>query len=263
MSDSWNLATVSWLFVSTVEVLLLVFVLYRRQYRSHPLFTLYVFSLVLQTTVAFLAYRRWGPRSWQYFDVAWLSQASVVCARWLAVVEIARKVFVRYSGVWRLASIILLTMSLGVLLYSILAAGSRFGFVVLAAGRGVELCIALFIVAVFVSARYYRLPIVDAERQLAIGFCLYSCVWVVNITLFEAWRQSLGEVWDTFLTIAFLASVVIWVVALRAPARESVSTSAPALSPEQYAQLSTEVSSRLVALNDRLNQLFRSGGHRS
>ena len=165
MSDSWNLATVSWLLVSVVEVLLLVFVLYRRQYRSHPLFTLYVFSLVLQTTVAFLAYRRWGAGSWQYFNVAWLSQASVVCARWLAVVEIARKVFVRYSGVWRLASIILLTMSLGVLVYSILAAGSRFSFIVLAAGRGVELCIALFIVAVFVSARYYRLPMVDAERQ--------------------------------------------------------------------------------------------------
>jgi hypothetical protein len=134
---------------------------------------------------------------------------------------------------------------------------------VISADQRVELFIAAFIVTMFVFVRYYRLPVADAERQLAIGFFLYSCVWVINDSLYEGWRQSLGSIWDYFQTIAFLASVIIWFNALRSPPPIPVSAPVTTVSPEVYAQLSEEVNSRLLTLNNRLNHLFRSGDSRS
>jgi len=264
MENAWSLRNLVWIFVSVVEVLFLLFLLFRRRYRSHPFFSLYVLSLVLQTVAVTLVYRHWGERSREYFSAAWYSQAVVVGARWLAVAEIARKVFVRYSGVWRLVGTILLTLAMGILAYSVAVSGHRFDLMVLAADRRVELFIALFIVAMFVFARYYRLPIVDSERQLAIGFGLYSCVWVINNTLFEGWRQQwLGEIWDIVQTVTFLASVAIWFNALRAPDPKPATESVDMVSPEVYARLSEEVNSRLVTLNNRLSHLLRSEDSRS
>ena len=254
---------IEWLSVSAVEVSFLVFVLVRRLYRSHPFFSSYLLSLVLQTVTVALVYRHWGATSREYWIAAWLSQAVVVAARWLAIVEIARKVFMNYSGIWRLVGVILVTLSVAILVYTVAVSGIRFDLMVMAADRRVELFIAVFVVAMFVFARYYGLPIADADRQLAIGFCLYSCVWVINDSLYEGWRQSLGSVWDIFQTIAFLATVVIWFNALRSPELASVAPPAATISPEVYAQLSEEVNSRLLVLNNRLNHLFRSEDSRS
>ena len=255
--------TFVWLFVSAVEVWFLLFLAYRRRYRSHPFFSLYALSLVLQTAVVALVYRHWGAASHEYFEAAWLTQAVVVGFRWLAVVEIARKVFLQYSGVWRLAGILLLALTVTILAYSVAVSGVRFDLMVLSADRRVELCIALFVVSMFVFARYYRLPIADTERQLAIGFGLYSTFWVINDSLFEGWRQSLGQVWDFAQTMAFLASVSLWFSALRRPVPSSNPALLPELSPEVYAQLSQEVNSRLLTLNNRLRHLLRSEDPRS
>jgi len=263
MVYSLNLRELVWLIVSLVEVSFLAFLLVQRLYRSHAFFSLYILSLVLQTIVVAVAYRHWGATSKEYWMAAWFSQAVVVGTRWLAVAEIARKIFARYSGIWRLAGTVLLLMSIGILSYSVAVSGIRFDLMVLSADRRVELCIALFIVAMFVFARYYRLPIADTERQLAIGFCLYSCVWVINETLYQAWRRSLGEVWDFILTIAFLASVIIWFNALRVAAPSPASAPDPTVSPDVYAQLSEEVNSRLLTLNNRLSHLLRSEDSRS
>jgi hypothetical protein len=154
-------------------------------------------------------------------------------------------------------------LSVAILVYAVAVSSIRFDLMVIAADRRVELFIALFVVAMFIFARYYRLAVAEADRQLAIGFCLYSCVWVVNDSLYEGWRQSLGSVWDILQTIAFLATVVIWFNALRSPEPASVTAPASTVSPEVYAQLSEEVNSRLLTLNNRLNHFFLSGDSRS
>jgi len=263
MAVSLTFTEIEWLCVSVVEVSFLAFVLFRRLFRSHPWFSLYVLSFVLQTIVVAAVYRYWGTTSDEYWIAAWLSQAVVVATRWLAIVEIARNVFASYSGIWRLAGLILLTSSIAILLYAVAISGIRFDSMVIAADRRVELFIALFVVAMFLFARYYRLPISDTERQLAIGFCLYSCVWVINDSLYEGWRQSLGSAWDFLQTIAFVASLIIWFNALRLPERPTVPAPGKTVSPEVYAQLSEEVNSRLLTLNNRLTHLLRSKDYRS
>jgi hypothetical protein len=120
---SLNFREIVWLAVSVVEVLFLVFLLARRRYRSHPFFSLYILALVLQTVSVALGYRRWGASSREYWEAARRSQAVVVAARWLAIVEIARNVFVRYKGVWRLAGGVLLTLSMVTLTYAVAVSG--------------------------------------------------------------------------------------------------------------------------------------------
>jgi len=256
MADPQNLRNVIWLAVSVVEVLFLVYLLLKRVYRSHPFFFLYALSLVIQTVAVAFVYRRWGSTSPEYQYVAWFSQGLIVGMRWLAVAEIARKILAKYVGVWRLANFVLFVLGLIVLTYALVLSDLRLYAIVMSADRGVEMCVAVFVVGMFAFAYYYRLPILDLERQLAIGFGLYSCVWVVNDTIYLAWRQWLGPIWDFILTIAFLASVALWFVAFRTPLPTTASAPEPEISPEIYARLSEEVNSRLLTLNTRLNRLL-------
>ena len=263
MVGSVNLREMIWLFVSLVEVLFLAYLVVLRVYRSHLFFFLYALSLVIQTAAVALAYRHWGNESSEYSYAAWISQAFIVGMRWLAVAEIARQILGKYTGIWRLANIMLFVLGLAVLAYAILISGMQLNSMVMSADRGVEMCIAVFVVGMFSFARYYRLPIADLERQLAIGFCLYSSVWVINDTIYLGWRRWLGPTWDFILTIAFLASLALWAKAFRAPVASPLTAPEPELSPEIYAHLSEEVNSRLLTLNTRLNHLLRSEDSRS
>ena len=260
MVSSLSLRDRIWLCVSIVEVLFLVYLTLRRVYRSHLFFFLYGVSLVLQTVSVALVYRYWSS---EYSYAAWISQALITGMRWLAIAEIARNVLARYSGIWRLANTILFVLGLTVLAYAMLTSDLNPYSVVMAADRGVELCIAVFVVGMFTFAKYYRLPISDVETQLAIGFCLYSCVWVVNETIYLGPRRWLGPIWDFALTIAFLASVALWSWALRAPAASPANAPQPKISPEFQAELSEQVNSGLLTLNRRLNHLLRSEDSRS
>lgn len=247
-----------WALTTVLEVILLAVIFRRGLNRSHPAFSVYILAAVLQSISVACSSRYWGPQSIQNFNTFWGSQAVVVCARWLAVAEITRKVLAGYSGIWRMASRILFVLGLIILTYSIAASGNRWELGVLNADRAVELCMGAFIVCMFLFARYYRLAIANLERQLAIGFCLFSCTWIVNNSIFESWRDTLGVWWNFLGLLSFLASLALWFSAVRQPAEAKRPAASQPLSPEVYAQLSRQLNSRLHVLNNRLVHLFRS-----
>jgi hypothetical protein len=133
---------------------------------------------------------------------------------------------------------------------------------VLAADRAVEFSLGSFIVGMFLFARYYRLAIANLERRLAVGFCLYSAFYVINDSLYENWRSSLGGLWNFLDILTFLASLLLWITAARSVTESREEEAQVALSPEVYERLSQELSSRLQFLDDRLNSLLRSGDSR-
>ena len=150
-----------------------------------------------------------------------------------------------------------------VLAFALAASGRQLKLVVLNADRAVELFTAAFIVAIFLFARYYRLPVANLERYLATGFCLYSCFYVINDSVYENWHDSLGSLWSFLDVLTFLASLLLWISAVR---RANELQKVPVASPipsEKYRELSLEVNSRLQLLNNRLNQLLRSEDSRS
>ena len=242
-----------------LEAILLFYLLRRKLHRVHPAFFTYVTAVFCQGLLGAYASWHWGPRSKQAWLAYWIAQIVVISARWLAVTEIADKVFADYAGIQRLLKRGLIGAAVCVLVYAFAFSQYRWTFMVLNADRAVELFIATFVVCIFIFARYYRLPILNLERQLAIGFCLYSCAWVVNDSIFE---NRPGATWDLFYylnVLAFLASLLLWIGAVRAPAEARSAAAQTQLSPEMYGQLSEKLNSRLNLLNHRLDHLFRSG----
>jgi hypothetical protein len=258
MGDPVNLRNFAWALTTMLEVVLLFYLLRRKLYRSHPAFFIYILAVILQSIVMAAANRHWGFQSIQSWNIYWSSQAVVIGARWYAVAEIARKVLADYAGLWGMASRILFALSVCVLVYSFAFSRYRWTLMVLNADRAVELCIGTFIVCMFLFARYYRLPMADPERQLAIGFCLYSFSWVINDSILENWLGSLWDFLNYVNVFAFLASLLLWISAVRKRKEtEGVTVPAP-VSPETYEKLSLEATARLHLLNERLNHLLRT-----
>ena len=263
MIEPANLLNLAWVLTTLLEGILLILIVRRRLSYSHPAFSLYIVAVILQSGAAAGSSWYWGPQSIQNFDVGWGCQALVVCARWLAVAEITRKILAGHSGIWRMASQILFFLSVIVLIYSIAVSTNRWDLVVLNADRAVELCIAAFVVVMLLFARYYRLAMGNLERQLAIGFCLYSCSWVINVSLFQSWRETMGQWWNFFGVLSYFATLAIWIDAARKAVRIRAPVLPAVLSLETYRNLARQLDTRLDALNRRLNQLFRSEGPRS
>jgi hypothetical protein len=258
MIEPTNLLNLAWALTTLLEGILLVLIVRRRLSYSHPAFSLYIVAVILQSGAVAWSSWNWGPRSIQHFNIVWGSQALVVCARWLAITEITRKILAGYSGIWRMASRILFFLGAIVLIYSIAVSTNRWELMVLNADRAVELCIAAFVVGMLLFARYYRLAMGNLERQLTIGFCLYSCSWVINVSIFQSWRDSMGLWWDFFGVLSYFATLAIWIdgarktVTIRAPVVPSM------LSRDTYRKLVQQLNTRLDALNRRLSHLFRS-----
>jgi hypothetical protein len=258
-----NVRDLAWTLTTLLEMVLLVYLLRRRLYASHPAFFIYVLATILQSIAVALLYRYLGSQSLTSWNIAWAGQAVVICARWFAVTEIARKALAEYTGIWGMASRMLFLLGFGVLVYSVASSDKRWTLAVLNADRSVELCIASFIVCMFLFVRYYRLPMSNLERLLAIGFCLYSCSYVINDSIYERWRSSLGGLWNYLDSLTFLASLLLWIGATRGAAEAQTSTVQASLSPEQYGELSRRLNSRLHLLNSRLNHLLRYEDPRS
>jgi hypothetical protein len=262
--DLLNLHDVTWTFSVLLKVLLLFFLVFRKLYRSYPVFTSYVALTLLQTASTAFALRQWGPGSIQFFNTAWGVQAAVLSVRFLAVVEVTRNVFKDYSGIWKLARVILFSLGITVLVYSVLQSlYTTWNFIVLHADAGIELCIAVFIVAMLIFAKYYRLQIPNLERQLAIGFFLFSCSWVVTNAIYQTPGHPASVWFGFFEIVAFLATMLLWINAVRKPVEAAERRAFSALVPGQHAEFSQELNVRLRTLNDRLNQLFRSGDSRT
>jgi hypothetical protein len=263
MVEPWTIRNVAWAATTVLELLLLFFLLRRRLYLLNPVFSVYIFTTILQSIIGAWASHHWGGQSMQYFNFAWGAQGVVISVRWFAVIEIARGVLAAYSGVWKLASSILFIMCIVILVYSVLVPRTAWYLSVLSADRAVEFCIASFVVGLLVFARYYRLSMTILERQLCIGFCLFSCSWVISNTIYQGAQHPSGMWWEFFEILAFLATLLLWIDAVRKPFELRQPATVPVLSAVQYANVSQQLDVRLQLLNDRLNHLLRSGDVRS
>jgi hypothetical protein len=263
MDEVLNAGNFVWILTTVLEVVLLFDLVRQGLYQTHAAFLLYIVAAVLQSAVVGLAYRYWGPQSTQSWKVAWGSQGVVVCTRWLAVMEIARRVLANYGGIWGMAKRILIVLSLCALVYAIAASESQFNRMVLSVDRAVGLCMATFIVSMLLFARYYRLPMTKLDRILTIGFCLYSCCCVINDSIDEIWHSPFGGFWNHLEIVTFFASLVLWISAARKSSESQRVGAEVAISPETYGKLSQELNSRLCLLNHRLSHLLRSEDSKS
>lgn len=262
MNEITNFEWALWGFTLILDGVLLVLLLYFKNQRVFPAFFVYILFNLLQGVVLIWSYLSSGFGSPLSIRIGWGTQAVVVAARALAVAQICERVLATYRGVWALAKRLLLATAAVVLLYSWMVASGSWQFALLNANRGLALAIATVIVILFAFARYYGVAVEPAVRTLAIGFFLYCCFLVLNDTILERLMYGYTKLWNLLETLAFLASLLLWTWALRAPQ--------PATPPELqllpagiYNVVSPEINERLRALNDHLEDFWNVGRKRS
>ena len=262
MDEIVTFERVLWGFMVFLNGGLLVLLVYRKNHWVVPFFFAYVLFNFLQCFILFGSYRIWGFNSPVSSRMAWGTQIFVSIARALAVAQVCDRVLAKYRGVWALARHLLVATAAVVLLYSWAIARGSWQFAVLNANRGMELMIASVIVILFLFTRYYCVAVEPAIRALAAGFFLYSCFFVLNITILEGWMYDYAKLWNLLGTLAFVASLLLWNWALSRKLPDT--TFEPVmLSNGVYRAFAPEINDRLKTLNEHLEHFCRAERNRS
>jgi len=257
MSLTWG----DYLLWASGSVLLLVvcaFALRRRLYLRLPLFTAYLFLVLLREPGVWWAYHGPGYASRIAFFYYWLTQAVLLAARGAATAEIAWRVLRDYRGVWALAWRLLSLVTMVLLVIAARASYRNtywiFAFI-LTAERGFELTAAVTLIALLTLTSYYRIRLEPAQRMVALGLCFYSAVQVLNNS-FRLWLPQYFHLPSTIRVVSFDVALVIWWLALRKPL--PVAGPSPALlRQEVYEEFSPQVNNQLRELNQRLLEILK------
>lgn len=246
-----------WASGSVLLLVVCVFALRRRLYLRLPLFTAYLFLVLLREPGAWWAYYGgYAPRT--AFFYYWLTQAVLLAARGAATAEIAWRILRDYRGVWALAWRLLCLVMMVLL---VIAAGDSyrnaywiFAFI-LTAERGFEVTATVILIALLTLTSYYRIRLEPAQRMVALGLCFYSVVQVLNNS-FRLWLPQYFHLPSTIRVVSFDVALVIWWLALRKPL--PLAGPLPALlRQEVYEEFSPQVNNQLRELNQRLLEILK------
>ncbi len=261
MAEPLSLGNLEWALTTLTELILLVYLVRRRHFRSHPFFSAYILSVILQSVLMAASYGFWGFQSYKAWLIFYLSEIAVTLVRFAAVIEVIRHVLGPFPGVWALGRRMLLAIVAGVLIYTALLSKQYWRELPLNLNRGAGLAVAAVIVALFLFARYYGLPMGRLDRSLCIGLCLYSCFSVINDSIFEKYLINYLNFWNFLGVLTFLASLLIWIGAAHASPEKVPAREFAVVSKEEYGMLSSELNARLRQLNERLDHVPHSEDH--
>jgi pilus assembly protein TadC len=256
MTAPLTLRNALWLLSTAVEIVLLVCLLRRKIRNTHRAFVIYIAGAIAQTALAAWSYLKWGIGDPVVAKTIWASQGVLLFLRFSAVYEMAERILSQYPGILTFAKSILSFIGGATVIYALLA-GNKWALFYLNLDRGFELGIATFVVTLLLFARYYRLSVHSLERALAMGFCLYSCFCVINDSLFERFLTSYLNLWGYLNILTFLASLLIWLHAVRACSEIAVPRNErEVLSQGSYGTLAPELNFRLRVLNEQISRLL-------
>jgi hypothetical protein len=256
MNDLAVVTKVLWAVNAAIEIFLLLLLIQRKSVREYPFFFAYISTDILLTLVTFYSYRRWGYDSFAGWTIAWVMQVAVITARAFAVAEICHNLFEDYRGVWELVRRILLGSGAMVLVYAVIGARHNWLLTMPNIQRALELSMATVLVGLFVFARYYEVQPPRDLGALAIGFLLFSCSAVLNVTLLERLLGKYTSLWTLLQMLAFLASVILWTQAMWQKQAVRVRATIHA-SSDAYRSLTPVVNMKLRLLNDQLSRLLK------
>lgn len=256
MVEPLQLQTGVWALTTTLELALFVQIMRRKIGRLYPLFLAYLLTAIFQSAAIAVLYRNSGLDKDTVWIIAWGTQALVVAMRSLALLELSRKVLAHYVGIWALARRLFLCVATGVIAYDLMLSKGNWQWLILNGVRGLELAMAAVIVTMLLFARYYRVPVNQFQRALAVGFCLYSSFYVINYSLLEKVLREYAVLWNFLGMFAFIASLLVWTNAATRYVGADAAPASPAITAELYGKLSSELNMRLFLLNKQLIQLL-------
>jgi hypothetical protein len=252
------LDSLHWGLSALIEAIVFVLAIRRGLFDRLPIFTAYLFVLLVNEATTAAVYTLTGITSYASFVTAWTLQGVLVLLRALVIYEICRSLLSAHEGVWRLCRPILIGVAvvLGITAGTVAAKNVHFleGFI-LTAGRGLEVIVLGILVFGLVFCRYYGLSIERHLAWIALGLGFYAAVQVANNTMLEHWLQYF-PLWNDLRNFSFNIALVFWIVALWRPLPER-RASAVVLGSGEYGELAAPVTARLRELNSRLLEMWK------
>src|SRR5215467_15811596 len=252
-----ELHKILWAFNITLEIGVPVVMVWKKQHRAFPAVFAYLVLNLSQAAAIYVVYRWKGYDSWPGFWTYWISQAIVVVARWTAVCELCLVILGQFKGIWALTWRVLAVIGCGSLLLAIGLGGHDFVKLVTTFDLGLEISMAMVLVAFFLFARYYKIGIQNPLRSMCIAFCLYSLFRALNDSVLQASVRKYRTTWSLVDEVTYFATLILVGGAVYVLGSEK-SRRVVLLPQTAYSELAPQISNRLQLLNMRLDQILRS-----
>lgn len=251
---------VLWALGAGLKTLLCILVFYRRIYRRLSFFSLYAVLLVVEFALVWFVYREWGYLSRAAFYTYWYAALVVLLARGLVVAELCWTSLRTYPFIWSLGRKLLGLTAVVVLGYAVIVAlknASPLAIFVLTAERGLEISLAVVLVALLAFSTWYGVALGPVERSIVVGLGLYSCFQVVNNTFMDRWMSRYFHWWVSARVVAFDLAMLVWIVPLCKPLPPA--EPGPTLISETVAaRLLRELLAQMRSASEEMKRIARS-----
>jgi len=203
-----------WLCSILLEVLLLFRGFRTKLVRKYPLFYSYILFVLLESLVRFFVYNR---RHSLYDTVYWITQFLAVAIGCVVVFDIFRMVLAEYPGTARPARNVLLfvfAMAVVKALVNISSGASFFGQTSVELERNLRLVQAAAIFGIAVLSFFYAIPFGKNARGIVVGYGLFLCASVVQLTWVSYFGQRSREIWLYTQPAIYLLALLVWMGSL-------------------------------------------------
>lgn len=255
---------IRWIWACSVacQLINLILLISRRNFRKLPLFSSYVVLNLSQMGFLLILMLLPGMDQKTFGTLAWVSELVTLFAQAIATTEVLGATLKPYQGIWGLGwRVLALTSGVVVLL---VAAATRSNWAYarwFELNRGYHITFATAIIVCLLVLRYYSVIVPAAYKMILGGFCFYSCTEILINTVLPAFSYKVFAEYQTtwqFTTMSSYALIqAMWIVALWKPLpQEDRAAALP--SDAVYQRLSPQINNQLRLLDDKLRRLWKS-----
>ena len=206
---------VSMILIGWAGILALIIVLSRavfgRFLSKYPLFYTYIGYVALSSVVA-LVYSAYEPELYsQYY---WTSQFVSLLLGLALMVELYRLVFGPYSGVRRVANLLLVVLLILAATYAVADGIPLHAAGVIRLERDLRAVQAVLLLVVLLLSSYYRLPVGKNVRGIATGYGFFIGTSVFNLALSSYFGAAFQRAWQLLQPLEYCVTAAIWCVLL-------------------------------------------------
>jgi hypothetical protein len=215
--------TVLWYSAFCLEILVCVLAVRRRLYAHLPIFTTYLFLLIVRAIFIYIVYSSIGYASHFAFYSYWISEGVLLSARAASIGELIWNASRGYAGLRAILRWVLAVITSLLLIQASSAAmahASRIPSFVLTLEQSLELAAAVALVVLLAFSRFYEVPLQRVRTLLTTGLLFYSLVQVANNAISKYGMESHFHWWEAVRSTSFSVALLIWLIGLAKPLKE-------------------------------------------
>jgi len=256
--------TVLWYSAFSLEVLVCALAVRRRLYVHLPIFTVYLFLLIVRAIFIYIVYSTIGYASHFAFYSYWISEGILLSARGASIGELIWNASRGYAGLRAILKWVLAVITSLLLIQASSAAmaqASRIPSFVLTLEQSLELAAAVALVVLLAFSRFYEVPLQRVQTLLATGLLFYSLVQVANNAISKYGMESHFHWWEGVRSTSFSVALLIWLIGLAKPLKEETEGAVQVPDVQGTRNLMRQGLQLLRELFERLHR-FNSETHR-